>query len=362
MRALIPLLCLALPVTTAVAQSSDQPPRSEVELVDTLDQDNLQEAIRILLRSYIKRDNLDSLELNRSALQGLLDRSGFGVALVDRKSEVDESSDPQQLVAESLSDSVCYLRPGTFSDPELGEISQQLRKFEAAGSKTLILDLRVPAREATFESAARVLDHFCPPDQLLFKIQKPGEDQPSLFLSKSARGWDGELIVLIDAQTPPASEAIATVLKRMRAPLLVGHRTPGKTVEYEKVIISEEAYLRFAVAELVFADDGSIFRTGLKPDLEVELGVADKSYIFSSSREEGMKSFVFSKQQPRLNEAALVAGTNPELDYAIAHSAGRDTGYDTVPIHDRVVQAALDYLVTAELLGSTVGSSHENPE
>ena len=64
------------------------------------------------------------------------------------------------------------------------------------------------------------------------------------------------------------------------------------------------------------------------------------------------KPFLFSKRQPRHNEAALIAGTNPELDYAIAKSAGRDTGFDTVPIHDRVVQAALDYLTTIAILKS----------
>ena len=334
----------------ALAQVGIPPVRSEDELIDTLDQSSLQEAIRILLKSYIKRDNLDSLELNRAAMQGLLDRSGFGVTLVDRRSESDPSDTPQQLVAEQLTDTVAYLRLGTLSEAELASIGDRLKQFQTSGAKTLILDLRVPARDTSFQNAARILDHFCPPNELLFKIQKPGEERPSLFLSKSATSWSGDLILLIDAQTPPASEAIATVLKRTRDPLLIGRPTPGKTVEYEKVIISEDAYLRFAVAELVFADGSSIFRTGIRPDIDVGLEVADKAYIFDASREQGMKPFIFSKRQPRHNEAALVAGTNPELDYAIAKSAGRDTGFDTIPIHDRVVQAALDYLVTIEQL------------
>ena len=55
----------------ALAQVGIPPVRSEDELIDTLDQSSLQEAIRILLKSYIKRDNLDSLELNRAATQAL---------------------------------------------------------------------------------------------------------------------------------------------------------------------------------------------------------------------------------------------------------------------------------------------------
>jgi C-terminal processing protease CtpA/Prc len=255
------------------------------------------------------------------------------------------------LIAESINKTTAYLRPGAFSLSEIGEIGEQLDSLSKAGATTLILDLRVPTPEATFQNAAQFLNHFCPPNQLLFKIQKPGEERPTLFQSRAATAWDGDLILLVDSQTPPASEAIATVLKRMRNPVIIGTPTPGQTVEYEKIIIGDEAFLRFAVAEVIFADDSSIFRKGIKPDLEAQFEIADKAYIFDASHDQGMKPFLFSNPQPRLNEAALVAGTNPELDYAIAKSAGRDTGYDTIPIHDRVVQAALDYLVTTDLLG-----------
>jgi len=349
MRPLTFILSCSL-ACSAFAEQEPALPRNEADLVDTLDQANLQEAIRLLLKGYIKRDNLDSLELNRAALQGLLERSGFGVTLIDRKSEADAGAAPQALVAEALTTGVAYLRPGTYAAAEIGEIGERLGAFAKAGAQTLILDLRVPAKDASFQSAARLLDHFCPPNELLFKIQKPGEQRPSLFLSKPATRWAGDLVVLIDAQTAPAAEAVAAVLKRVRQPVMIGAATPGKTVEYEKVIISNDAYLRFAVAEVIFADDASIFRKGVQPDLEAGFEVADKAYIFDASQAEGMKPFLFSKQQPRLNEAALVAGTNPELDYAIAKSSGKDTGYDTVPIHERVVQAALDYLVTAEML------------
>ena len=345
------LLCLILS-GTAPAQSEAEPLLSEKELVDTLDQDNLQEAIRILLKSYIKRDNLNSLELNRAALQGLLERSGIGVTLVDRSSENGDHHTPQKLVAESITKEIAYIRPGSLSSDEVGSIGPKLEGFRKAGAETLILDLRVPAETATFQNAARLLNHFSPPNELLFKIQKPGEQRPSLFQSRPATSWDGDLVLLIDHQTPPAAEAVAQVLKRLRNPIIVGTTTPGETVEYNRVIIGDQAYLRFAVAEVVFGEGESIFREGVSPDLEAKLEAADKAYIFDASEESGMKPFIFSKKQPRHNEAALVAGTNPELDYAIAKSAGRDTGYDTVPIHDRVVQAALDYLVTAELIGA----------
>ena len=355
MRSLLPtflvfLATQALPAQDETADTRPPLPREESELVDTLNQDNLQEAIRILLKSYIKRDSLDSLELNRAALQGLLDRGGFGVTLIDRKSHEADAQAEHELVAEQLDDSIAYLRPASYSASEIAEIGDQLEHFTKSKIETLILDLRVPTREASFHDGARLLNHFCPPNELLFKIQKPGEERPTLFLSKPATSWKGDLVILIDQQTPPVGEAVTVVLQRMRDPLVVGSQTPGQTVEYQKVIIGEDAFLRFAVAEVIFAEDESIFRQGITPDLETNYEIADKAYVFDASEKKGMKPFLFSIQQPRHNEASLVAGTNPELDYAIAKSAGRDTGFDTVPIHDRVVQAALDYLVTTSIL------------
>jgi len=326
------------------------PARDESELVDTLDQDNLQEAIRILLKSYIKRDGLDSLELNRSALQGLLDRAGFGATLVDRKSEAANGHGGHELVAEQITETVAYVRPGTFNAVETAKIGEFLKLFDKGGSKTLLLDLRVPAQNAKFQDAAILLNHFCPPNEVLFKIQKPGQARPVVYSSKPAATWKHELILLIDDETCPAAEAIAAVIGRVSNPFIIGTPTPGQTVEYEKVIISDDAHLRFAVAELIFADDESIFRKGITPHIAAMLDREKKFEIFHGSQKDGMKPYLFSKQQPRLNEAALVAGTDPELDYAIAKSADLETGYDKIPTHDRVVQAALDFLVTKELL------------
>ena len=352
MRYLTSILTIFLCASATAQEDAPRTPLEEDALVDTLDQDNLQEAIRILLKNYIKRDSLDSLELNRAAMQGLLARSGFGVTLVDRKAEDEESRTDHKLVAEPLNKTTAYLRPGTFSESEVKLIAEKLDEFSKSGVKTLVLDLRVPAKAASFYDASRFLNHFCPGNQLLFKILKPGAQRPELFQSKPASTWDGGIVLLIDQQTPPAAEAIAEVIRREREPVIIGEATPGQTVEYEKAVISESAYLRFAVAEVIFADGTSIFREGVKPDLRVRVPIADKAYIFHASESKGMSSFLFSKQQPRLNEAALVAGTNPELDYAIAKSAGRDTGYDNIPIQDRVVQAALDYLVTTEILSA----------
>ena len=42
----------------------------------------------------------------------------------------------------------------------------------------------------------------------------------------------------------------------------------------------------------------------------------DKRQIFYVSAEKGMGPFIYETERPHLNEAALMAGTNPELESA----------------------------------------------
>jgi hypothetical protein len=87
-----------------------------------------------------------------------------------------------------------------------------------------------------------------------------------------------------------------------------------------------------------------LYPTGLTPDLPVEMPEKDKREIFQASLTKGMSGFVFEADRPHLNEAALLAGTNPELETAQATQRGRSTAGET--LHDPVTQRAVD-LVTS---------------
>jgi hypothetical protein len=72
---------------------------------------------------------------------------------------------------------------------------------------------------------------------------------------------------------------------------------------------------------------------------------ADKRQIFQASSEKGMSPFIYETERPHLNEAALLAGTNPELDAAEAAQQRRGRAPDRIP-RDSVLQRAID-LVTS---------------
>jgi hypothetical protein len=75
------------------------------------------------------------------------------------------------------------------------------------------------------------------------------------------------------------------------------------------------------------------------------MSMADKRQIFQASTDKGMAAFVYETERPHLNEAALMAGTNPELDSA---EQRRNRGFDKIP-RDGVLQRALDLITSLEI-------------
>ena len=359
------LLCSA---TLVVAQEKPQPaaavskvvataPRPDPplgSLVDTLDQAALQEAFRLLTNDYIQEEDLDALEVNRAALQGLLERLDFGAMLLSEKTRAERDS-PFNFHHARAHETIAYVRFGRYTEEEIGKFDTALKEYQADKAIThLILDLRSPQAQAEFSIASRLLSRFRPPNELLFKIRRPGNDRPTLFVSTpEAESCRLETILLVDRETGNVGEIIAAVLKRQSDYLIIGEKTPGLAVEYQDVPLGEDRILRYAIAEVVLEDDSSIFRTGIAPDLLTPTPLKAKADLFRAVDEgKSLTDFLVQKERPRMNEAALVAGTDPEIDYYLLLSQNKPTPWDRPPLQDRALQQAVDLLDTTRFLGS----------
>ena len=337
----------------AAVPAADDPHRLR-GLIDTLNQSSLQEAFRLLTSDYINHDNLDELEVNRAALQGMLKRLDFGAMLLTEK-ELSERDSPFAFHRATVADETAYVRFGKFNRQGVSELDKALEEFsETPELIHLIVDLRSPQAQAECVIASEILSRFRPPNELLFKIRRPGNDRPTLFVSQPvANSWNKNLILLVDAQTGNVGEIIAAVLKRETQCLVIGERTPGLPVEYRDVPIDQDRVLRYAIAEVVLEDDSSIFRTGITPDIITPTPYDSKHSIFRQTQgERELTEFLIQKQRPRLNEAALVAGTDPEIDYYLLRSNNKPTPWDKPPLQDRALQQAVDLLNATAFLNS----------
>lgn len=322
-------------------------------IIDQMSQNSLQEAFRHLQKDYIKKESLTYDELNRAALQGLLERLDFGATLLTKSSRAAANS-PYHFLAQGITQEVAYIRPGQFTSKEVKQLDKALNTFNGNPKlHTLILDLRSPQAQANFEIAAQILSRFLPADRLLFKNKRPDQERPNLFFSKQApQRWGRNLILLVDRETGNVGEIIAAVLKQRTGCLMIGGKTPGLTVEYRDVSLGENRILRYAIAEIVLDDNTSLFQKGVTPDLSSPFDKKSKHAVFKKSEKTKLKDFILERQRPRLNEASLVAGTDPELDYYLDRTAGRTTAFDEKPLQDRALQQAIDYLTMTQFLHS----------
>jgi hypothetical protein len=72
--------------------------------------------------------------------------------------------------------------------------------------------------------------------------------------------------------------------------------------------------LRVAVAEAALPDSAPVFPGGVKPDVAVEVSPATNAAGIEAELENGVAPLVAESERLKMNEAALVAGRNPDLE------------------------------------------------
>jgi hypothetical protein len=315
--------------------------------VDDLSQAAIQTAFQVLSGDYIRRDDLTYDELNRAALQGLLERLPMGAELIRRNG--DEKPADAGLHFEMLPGDTAYARPLGFDEKTPAQLAARLKEAAANRARYLVLDLRQPSAPGSFDVAAAVLECFVPQGELLFKMKQLGRESADLFFSRSDPAWRQPLVVLVDEDTSNVGETIAAVLEKRGLALLLGSPTRGGAVRYETRPVDARWMLRFARAEMLLADDTSIFQKGLVPRFRVPAPVEVKRSIFLASSGKTMTPHLRDTQKRRYSEADLVAGRNPDLDSYIERSTGKAVVTAPVP-QDVVLQRALDMLQSSSHL------------
>jgi len=321
------------------------------EKVEGISQAAIQNAFQILRSEYIRSGDLNFDELNRAALQGLLQRLDLGAGLI-RKSDAQRPILATGVLAEKLTSDIAFLRPQSFAEVEVGQLQAKLREFADAKVPHLILDLRSAAAPGDFEIAAAMLECFIPEGEVMFKLKQVGRDDAQLFISHSAPIWKSTLLVLVDQDTNNLGETIAAVLRQRKQAVVLGSRTRGATVRYETQPLDDVWLMRYARAEMLLSDDLSLFGKGLPPDFPITLAPASKRVLFAQENRPPLLQTIFDQSRPRYNEAALVARKNPELEEYIRRSAGQPATDAQRPVHDAVLQRAVDILLTRSHLGA----------
>ena len=342
---------LAAPAAEKSTEPSEPAPRqlSSHDAADALSDDELRQIVEILRGNYLNPDALGESSLARAGMQGLLDRLGSGARIFSAGKKAEQRA--ELFRSEMLDGAVGYLRLGALTPENIATLDAALEAFAAKPPTALVLDLRATPHSTDFELAAECCRRFSPKGRVLFSIKKPKANDEEILTSREDPRWHGLLTVLVDGSTAGAGEVIAAVLHTHLGAYVIGQQTKGEAAQFEEVPLGGGRVLRVAVGEVSLPDATPVFPGGLAPDLAVDVPQEKTAEVLQLAMNgAGVGPLVIEKSRARMNEAALVAGTNPELDEVQAVQKQREKGNAAVkPPRDEVLQRALDYITSVRI-------------
>lgn len=305
-----------------------------------LDQAEMQQVLRALQSQFSQPDAVGFEALNRAAIAGLLQQNPQTMQLVTVPAAPAAATAPVK--AESLTPRIACVRPGALRKEDATAVREALTKLAAGETAAVILDLRAAAADSDPALAVDFVSLFLPKGSAVTGTVKT-EAEPV---------WTKDLMVLADTDTPNTGEVIAALLQFHQRAVLIGTPTRGRTAAVAELPLRKveggTLTLRFTAQRVVFpAGATDPFGKGLTPDISAPLDAKEKAAVFALQTKEGLARGVFQTAQPRANEAALVARTNPEIPDRIARTAGKA---EEAPPVDRPLQLAVDSITTQMLL------------
>jgi Peptidase family S41 len=336
-------LAVETPSPTPAASPASSAQSGSSSLIDQLDVNQLKEILDKLRTNYVDSRALTNDELNQAAIKLLLAKLGPGVR-VQTQSEFARAIPVRPFRYEVVSNRFSYIRLGTLKDNTLTQLDNALGESRSRNVEGLIIDLRTVSEDSDYDVANSIVSRFVSNGEPTFNLITKGAE-PKKFTSQSTPLYHGPIAVLIDRQTAGAAEVIAGVLKTKDRALLIGQTTAGRAVKYKTEPLGD-LQVSVAESEVQIAGLPLIFPGGLVPDIVVNEPQEVENQVLTQSDSGPLDPFITDEERPRLNEAALVNGTNPELDAYEEQEAGKTS---KAQLKDESLQHAIDFLITLSL-------------
>ena len=317
--------------------------------IDSLSQADLQAILPVLKTNFTNPQALGDVELNRATVEGLMTRLSHGVTLLPNRENRESREPAAPFYSEVLDGHVGYLRLGTLNPANLEAMDKALAGFAPKKVDATIIDLRASGSPDDFAVAAEFAKRFCPKGEQLFILRKPGARQDRVFTCDREPMFQGLITVLADGDTSGDAEALAGTLRFARKAWSSAKRLRAAQSSIRIWRCRAEKFCESPCRKWCLPGDRLLFPDGIKPDLPVEMSLVDKRQIFQRCGEQGMGPFVYESERPHMNEAALIAGTNPELDAVEAAQRRRERAPEKAALHDVVLQRGLDLVTSLEV-------------
>ena len=174
----------------------------------------------------------------------------------------------QSVRSQMLDDHIGYVRLTQFQEQTAEDLKQALKRLQAQGEQSLILDLRNnPGGLLT--SAVEVSEQFLPKNKLVVSIRGRNGVAEEYRANGESPVTDLPMIILVNAGSASASEIVSGALQDWGRAVLLGTTTFGKGSVQTIIALSDGSGLRLTTAKYYTPKDRSIHGVGIVPDIVV---------------------------------------------------------------------------------------------
>lgn len=289
----------------------------------------------------------------RAALEAYLTRLGPGTALVTKAETAplaESEFPPLRFHSEVLPGGTGYIRMGAFVPGLPGMLEPVLRDFAQMRTASLVLDLRATPAQGTLSLAAEVAACFLPANSHVFTVRSSHEPSVEVRTEKPALAVF-RLVVLTGQRTGGPVEAFAGALRSCAGAAIVGVSTRGQAADFELVPLGKDTFLRLPVREALVSGAPGLNPDGLHPDIIcTATPEATDAALLRAAADGKVAPLLKQTERPRLNEAALVAGVNPETEAWIQAQLRKGRPKPDPLPKDAALTMAVDFLTAWESL------------
>lgn len=355
---------ILLLLTTTLASAQQSGPRARPEgLGGASSASPAFEEVYELLRKNLA--GVSEAELEQAAVAGLIHQLHPMVTLLTNTGPLNPNSGPRAsgstlnvaptLVGQLFEGVYAYFRFNTIAGDIDKEFSAALKRLASTNRlRGLVLDLRFTDGD-DYAAATALADHFLPPRQAMADW---GDGMKHSTTKTNAVNLP--IAILINHHTRGAAEAFAGILRRSDIGLLLGDNSAGQASISRTFTLKNGQQLKIATTPVKIAGNQTIPRTGLAPDIKVQVNPAEERAFLqdpyrlpnsgrhASALDPNVASTLVGTNRTlrrRLNEAELVRMQREGVDLDNDFSTGREAGPLRPPvITDPVLARAIDLL------------------
>ncbi|MBN1526572.1 MAG: S41 family peptidase [Candidatus Omnitrophica bacterium] len=173
-----------------------------------------------------------------------------------------------------IEDKIGYVKLAEFQENTPRDLDEALKKLQAQGMDSLILDLRNNPG-GLLDVSIDVAERFLPKDTVIVSTKSRTPEQNVIFKAKGKSTCpDCPVVVLVNGGSASASEIVAGAIQDNKRGIILGTKTFGKASVQTVIPLNDGSALRLTTA-LYYTPSGKLIRDqGIIPDVVVEKEVA----------------------------------------------------------------------------------------